>query len=66
MLNNLSKLSVKACAALGGYLQGEFQTPVNESARNVFNRLLTPYLTEQLGNDDPHQVFIGFSSSSCA
>lgn len=57
-MNKLAKLSVKACAALGGYSPGELETPVNEMARKIFNRLLTPYLTEQLSNEDPHQVLL--------
>jgi hypothetical protein len=55
-LNNLAKTSVKACAALAGYLEGECPTPTNEIARTIFTRLITSYLAEQLGNEDSHQV----------
>lgn len=67
-MNNLAKTSVKACAALGGYLEGEFATPPNEVARTIFTRLITSYLAEQLGNEDPHPVctFSVFTSSSSA
>ena len=37
-------------------MEGEFATPVNENARTIFSRLMTTYLAEQLGNEDPHQV----------
>lgn len=49
---------MKACAALGGYKQEDFYTPVNEVAQKIFAQLLTPYLAEQLNNEDPHQVNI--------
>lgn len=62
--NKLAKLSVKACAALGGFLEGEFKTPVNEVAKTIFSRLITPYLTEQLGKEDPRQL-LKMLTSNC-
>lgn len=60
VLNKLAKLSVNACAALGGYLEKENTTPVNELARKIFNQLLTPYMANLLKSEDPHQVIMHF------
>lgn len=57
MLNRLSKLSVKACARLGGYYKGDLSTPENLVAKSLFEKLLTPYVAEQLSEENPHQVF---------
>ncbi|XP_065200940.1 dnaJ homolog subfamily C member 13 isoform X2 [Planococcus citri] len=64
VLNKLAKLSVNACAALGGYLDKEITTPVNEIAQKIFNQLLTPYMSNLLGNDDPHQL-LKILTSNC-
>lgn len=45
-----------ACAALGGYGEGDSDTPVNEAARNIFKQLLTAYIADQLKNENPHEV----------
>lgn len=60
MLNRLSKLSVKACARLGGYYSGDLSTPENLVAKSLFEKLLTPYVAEQLSEENPHQVIIFF------
>lgn len=61
MLNRLSKLSVKACARLGGYYEGDLSTPENLVAKSLFEKLLTPYVAEQLSEENPHQVIFFFS-----
>lgn len=58
MLNRLAKLSVKACARLGGYYEGDLSTPENVIAKCLFVKLLTPYVAEQLSEESPHQVII--------
>jgi DnaJ homolog subfamily C member 13 len=60
VLNRLSKLSVKACARLGGYYSGDLSTPENLVAKSLFEKLLTPYVAEQLSEENPHQVIIFF------
>jgi len=61
VLNRLSKLSVKACARLGGYYEGDLSTPENLVAKSLFEKLLTPYVAEQLSEENPHQVIFFFS-----
>jgi len=58
VLNRLAKLSVKACARLGGYYEGDLSTPENLIAKSLFQKLLTPYVAEQLSQENPHQVII--------
>lgn len=58
VLNRLAKLSVKACARLGGYYEGDLSTPENAIAKCLFVKLLTPYVAEQLSEESPHQVII--------
>lgn len=60
MLNRLAKLSVKACARLGGYYEGDLSTPENLVAKSLFEKLLTPFVAEQLSEENPHQVFFIF------
>lgn len=54
--NRLAKEAVRACAALGGYLQGEQNTPSNPVTRGILERLLSPYLANQLGKTKPEEV----------
>lgn len=54
--NRLAKESVKACAALGGYVSGENVPPYNNLTRGILEVLLTPYLADQLGKDSPEEV----------
>jgi len=54
--NKLAKLSVRACARLGGYLTGDLETPNNSLTQDILNRLLTPYLARQLSLDKPEEV----------
>lgn len=56
MLNRLAKLSIKACGRLGGYYKGDLSTPENLVAKSLFQKLLTPYVAEQLSEENPHQV----------
>lgn len=58
MLNRLAKLSVKACARLGGYYEGDLSTPENKVAKTLFEKLLTPFVAEQLSEENPHQVIL--------
>lgn len=58
MLNRLAKLSVKACAKIGGYYKGDLSTPENVTAKSLFEKLLTPYVAEQLSDENPHQVIL--------
>lgn len=58
MLNRLAKLSVKACARLGGYYEGDLSTPENCIAKSLYEKLLTPFIAEQLSEENPHQVII--------
>lgn len=57
MANNLAKLSIVACARLGGYLKGPtMETPENPSVRQALLTLLTPYVTKQFQKSGPHEV----------
>jgi len=63
VLNRLAKLSVKACARLGGYYEGDLSTPENFVAKSLFEKLLTPFVAEQLSEENPHQVFFFFQTT---
>jgi hypothetical protein len=54
--NNLAKLSVCACARLGGYLIGNDATPDNPAVKKSLAALLTPYLSKKLTEDSPANV----------
>lgn len=54
--NRLAKEAVRACAALGGYLQGEHETPSNPVTRGILEMLLSPYLANQLAKARPEEV----------
>ena len=54
--NRLAKEAVRACARLGGFLQGDLESPENPVTKEILNRLLTPYLTNKLGSDKPEEV----------
>lgn len=54
--NKLAKECVRACARLGGYLQGDEESPQNTMAREIFDKLLTPYLANKLSSDNPSEV----------
>lgn len=54
--NRLAKEAVKACARLGGYCTGELETPNNPVTRAILDTLLTPFLANQLGNENPEVV----------
>lgn len=56
MLNRLAKLSVKACARLGGYYEGDLSSPENIVAKTLFEKLLTPHVAEQFTEENPHNV----------
>lgn len=50
--NRLAKEAVRACAAL----QGVQDTPSNPVTRGILEKLLSPYLANQLGNVRPEEV----------
>ncbi|XP_055340824.1 dnaJ homolog subfamily C member 13-like [Paramacrobiotus metropolitanus] len=55
--NNLAKLSIVACARLGGYLRGAaFETPENREIRQALCTMLTPYVTKQFQKCSPHEL----------
>ncbi|KAG5881132.1 hypothetical protein JTB14_020836 [Gonioctena quinquepunctata] len=62
--NRLAKESVKACAALGGYIRGEGKPPLNNLARDILNTLLTPYLSGQLESEKPEEILKILNSNS--
>ena len=55
--NTLAKLSVYACARLGGYLlTDEDTTPDNPAIKKSLSALLTPYLAKKFSDNSPHEV----------
>jgi len=55
--NTLAKLSVHACARLGGYLlTDEDTTPDNPAIKKSLSALLTPYLAKKFSDNSPHEV----------
>ncbi|CAG9859086.1 unnamed protein product [Phyllotreta striolata] len=62
--NMLAKKAVRACAALGGYIQGENNPPPNPLTRDILGVLLTAFLSEQLGDDKPEEVLKILNSNS--
>ena len=71
--NTLAKLSVYACARLGGYLLDEdHTTPDNPAVKKSLTAMLTPYLAKKLADNSPHEVitlivlFISLSAATFA
>ncbi|XP_039278465.1 dnaJ homolog subfamily C member 13 isoform X2 [Nilaparvata lugens] len=57
LANNLAKMSVKACARLGGYHNtDESESPRNPVIQELFNRLFTPYLAQMFANEQPEEL----------
>jgi len=54
--NSLAKLSVNACARLGGYLIGNDATPDNPAIKKSLSAMLTPYLSKKLSENNPADV----------
>jgi DnaJ family protein C protein 13 len=54
--NSLAKLSVRACARLGGYLIGNDASPDNPAVKKSLAAMLTPYLSKKLAEDNPVNV----------
>jgi hypothetical protein len=54
--NMLAKLSIRACARLGGYLNGDLVTPDNPAVKKSLMAMLTPYLARKLSEDKPEEV----------
>ncbi|XP_074640124.1 dnaJ homolog subfamily C member 13-like isoform X2 [Tubulanus polymorphus] len=54
--NKLARLSLRACARLGGYLQGNDATPDNPAVKKSLTVMLTPYLARKLSADDPTEL----------
>ncbi|XP_023012432.2 receptor mediated endocytosis 8 isoform X1 [Leptinotarsa decemlineata] len=63
--NRLAKESVKACSALGGYIVGDGKPPPNNLTREILNTLLTPYISDQLGNEKSEEILKTLNSNSC-
>ena len=65
--NTLAKLSVYACARLGGYLLAEDDTtPDNPAVKKSLSALLTPYLAKKLSENSPHEVTWPIISVICS
>ncbi|KAK9875337.1 hypothetical protein WA026_007733 [Henosepilachna vigintioctopunctata] len=62
--NRLAKEAVRACAALGGYVQDEKEPPVNSVCRSILETLLTKYLADQLRNNQPELLLKTLNSNS--
>ena len=58
--NKLARLSIRACARLGGYLvlEGEESSPDNPAVKKSLSALLTPYLARKLANENPSEVWL--------
>ncbi|XP_041474110.1 dnaJ homolog subfamily C member 13-like isoform X1 [Lytechinus variegatus] len=54
--NTLANLCFTALARLAGYQTGDKATPENPAIRKSLSALLTPYLANQLGTENPNQV----------
>ncbi|XP_065167125.1 dnaJ homolog subfamily C member 13 isoform X2 [Atheta coriaria] len=61
--NRLAKEAVRACAKLGGYLKGEDESPENAVTKSILETLLTPYLANQMGNDNPEEMLKTLNSN---
>ncbi|XP_054277797.1 dnaJ homolog subfamily C member 13-like isoform X1 [Macrosteles quadrilineatus] len=59
--NRLAKLSVSACARLGGY---EKDSPNNAVVKSILGKLLTPYLAGLFAEDQPEKVLKLLTSNS--
>ncbi|XP_018321035.1 dnaJ homolog subfamily C member 13 isoform X1 [Agrilus planipennis] len=62
--NRLAKESIRACVRLGGYGQGEEETPHNPLTRSILEALLTPYIANQLGTEKPERILKTLNSNS--
>lgn len=56
--NTLASLCFTALARLAGYQEGDKATPLNPAIRKSLSALLTPYLANQLGTENPNQVTV--------
>ncbi|CAB3992239.1 dnaJ homolog subfamily C member 13-like [Paramuricea clavata] len=54
--NELARKSVRAVARLGGYLEGEDETPENPATKKSLDAMLTPYLARKLHNSTPQEL----------
>ena len=57
--NELARLSVWACARLGGYYDNSSPqtTPDNPAVKKSLMAILTPYLSQKLSNENTAEVF---------
>ncbi|KAJ3648782.1 hypothetical protein Zmor_020558 [Zophobas morio] len=62
--NRLAKEAVKACGALGGYFVAEDAPPPNNLTRNILESLLTNFLANQLGGENPEEILKTLNSNS--
>ena len=65
--NELARLSVWACARLGGYYDNSSPqtTPDNPAVKKSLMAILTPYLSQKLSNENTAEVF-KFLSVCCS
>ncbi|KAK6166630.1 hypothetical protein SNE40_023278 [Patella caerulea] len=56
--NQLAKLSIKACARLGGYYRYDspLTSPDNPTVKKSLRALLTPFLARKLSNESPSEL----------
>lgn len=54
--NKLAKLSIRALARLGGFLQGDDKTPDSVEIKRSLTAMLTPYVVTQLSRCTPQEV----------
>lgn len=59
-----AKLAVRAVGRLGGYLDNELTTPVNDDVRACMNALLTPVLAKRFGRPKPEPLLKMLNSHS--
>lgn len=56
--NELARLSIQACARLGGYYNNDsaLSSPDNPTVKKSLGAMLTPYLARKLSNEHPAEV----------
>ena len=54
--NQLARLSLRACARLGGFLGDDLATPDNPAVKKSLSAMLTPYLTRKLATKSLDEV----------
>ena len=54
--NQLARLSLRACARLGGFLGDDLASPDNPAVKKSLSSMLTPYLTRKLATKSLDEV----------